>query len=162
MVLLAGCASNDEPPFEINNKQFHEKQDEQGNKLFAYVVSVKAKHRENFNLDRGPNNRPSRGEVKQYIEQEHFGSGDGAQGDVAMHYFRAVYTFARGYLTSFFVSLNRKVAADEAHEDWGLTLDYWQRQSSLSVEYIQNRLDPKPYDAANDTYTANGYVVAVV
>lgn len=72
MVLLAGCASNDEPPFEINNKQFHEKQDEQGNKLFAYVVSVKAKHRENFNLDRGPNNRPSRGEVKQYIEQEHF------------------------------------------------------------------------------------------
>ncbi|MEM5512133.1 hypothetical protein WNY79_04445 [Pseudoalteromonas sp. AS84] len=72
MVLLAGCASNDEPPFEINNKQFHEKQDEQGNKLFAYVVSVKAKHRENFNLDRGPNKRPSRGEVKQYIEQEHF------------------------------------------------------------------------------------------
>jgi hypothetical protein len=72
MVLLAGCASNDEPPFEINNKQFHEKQDDQGNKLFAYVVSVKAKHRENFNLDRGPNKRPSRGEVKQYIEQEHF------------------------------------------------------------------------------------------
>ena len=72
MVLLAGCASNDEPPFEINNKQFHEKQDEQGNKLFAYVVSVKAKHRENFYLDRGPNKRPSRGEVKQYIEQEHF------------------------------------------------------------------------------------------
>ncbi|CAM2915862.1 hypothetical protein PSDI105340_10395 [Pseudoalteromonas distincta] len=72
MVLLAGCASNDGPPFEINNKQFHERQDEQGNKLFAYVVSVKAKNRENFNLDRGPNNRPSRGEVKQYIEQEHF------------------------------------------------------------------------------------------
>ena len=72
MVLLAGCASNDEPPFEINNKQFHEKQDEQGNKLFAYVVSVKAKHRENFNLDRGPNKSPSRGEVKQYIEKEHF------------------------------------------------------------------------------------------
>ena len=72
LVLLAGCASNDEPPFEINNKQFHEKQDDQGNKLFAYVVSVKAKHRENFNLDRGPNKRPSRGEVKQYIEQEHF------------------------------------------------------------------------------------------
>ncbi|MBH0026042.1 hypothetical protein I6F53_03500 [Pseudoalteromonas sp. SWN29] len=72
MVLLAGCASNDSPPFEINNKQFHERQDEQGNKLFAYVVSVKAKNRENFNLDRGPNNRPSRGEVKQYIEQEHF------------------------------------------------------------------------------------------
>jgi len=72
MVLLAGCSSIDEPPFEINNKQFHEKQDEQGNKLFAYVVSVKAKNRENFNLDRGPNNRPSRGEVKQYIEQEHF------------------------------------------------------------------------------------------
>ena len=72
MVLLAGCASNDEPPFEINNKQFHEKQDEQGNKLFAYVVSVKAKHRENFNLDRGSNKSPSRGEVKQYIEKEHF------------------------------------------------------------------------------------------
>ncbi|WP_166420421.1 hypothetical protein [Pseudoalteromonas sp. Z1A8] len=72
MVLLAGCASNDGPPFEINNKQFHERQDEQGNKLFAYVVSVKAKNRENFNLDRGPNNKPSRGEVKQYIEQEHF------------------------------------------------------------------------------------------
>ncbi|GAA81375.1 hypothetical protein P20495_3906 [Pseudoalteromonas sp. BSi20495] len=25
MVLLAGCASSDGPPFEINNKQFHEK-----------------------------------------------------------------------------------------------------------------------------------------
>ncbi|WP_457934367.1 hypothetical protein LOS73_01615 [Pseudoalteromonas sp. SCSIO 43210] len=72
MVLLAGCASSDGPPFEINNKQFHEKKDAQGNKIFAYIVSVKAKHRENFNLDRGPNNRPSRGEVKQYIEQEHF------------------------------------------------------------------------------------------
>ena len=72
MVLLAGCASNDEPPFEINNKQFHEKQDDQGNKVFAYVVSVKAKHRENFNLDRGSNKRPSRGEVKQNIEKEHF------------------------------------------------------------------------------------------
>ena len=76
MVLLAGCASNDEPPFEINNKQFHEKQDEQGNKLFAYVVSVKAKHRSNINLDdgggRGGKNRPSRSDVKRYIEQEHF------------------------------------------------------------------------------------------
>lgn len=72
MVLLAGCASKDGPPFEINNKQFHERQDEQGNKFFAYVVSVKAKNRRNFNLDRGSNNRPSRSEVKQYIEQEHF------------------------------------------------------------------------------------------
>lgn len=72
MVLLAGCVSSDEPSFEINNKQFHEKQDDQGNKLFAYVVSVKAKHRDNFELDRGPNNRPSRSEIKKYIEQEHF------------------------------------------------------------------------------------------
>ena len=72
VVLLSGCASNEEPPFEINNKQFFEKQDEQGNNVFAYVVSVKAKHRENFNLDRGRNNRPSRSEVKEYIEQEHF------------------------------------------------------------------------------------------
>ena len=72
MLLLGGCASVSEPSFEINNKQFHEKQDEQGNKLFAYVVSVKAKNRENLNLDRGAKNRPSRGDVKQYIEQEHF------------------------------------------------------------------------------------------
>ncbi|MBE0358470.1 MULTISPECIES: hypothetical protein [Pseudoalteromonas] len=72
MVLLAGCVSSNEPSFEINNKQFHEKQDDQGNKLFAYVVSVKAKHRDNFELDRGPNNRPSRSEIKKYIEQEHF------------------------------------------------------------------------------------------
>ncbi|TMO06464.1 hypothetical protein [Pseudoalteromonas sp. S558] len=72
MVLLAGCVSSDEPSFEINNKQFHEKQDDQGNKLFAYVVSVRAKHRDNFELDRGPNNRPSRSEIKKYIEQEHF------------------------------------------------------------------------------------------
>ena len=35
MALLAGCASSNEPPFEINNKQFYEKQDAQGNKLFA-------------------------------------------------------------------------------------------------------------------------------
>jgi hypothetical protein len=73
IVLLAGCASNsDEPPYDINNKQFYAKQDEQGNKLFSYVVSVKAKHRENFILDRGPNNKPTRAEVKRYIEQEHF------------------------------------------------------------------------------------------
>ena len=36
------------------------------------MVSVKAKHRDNFELDRGANNRPSRSEIKKYIEQEHF------------------------------------------------------------------------------------------
>lgn len=74
-LLLAGCASNEEPPFEINNKQFYENLDEQGNKIFAYVVSVKAKHRSNINLNgegRGGKNRPSRSDVKRYIEQEHF------------------------------------------------------------------------------------------
>lgn len=52
LVLLCGCASqSDEPPFEINNKQLHTKLDEQGNKIFAYVVSVKANSRANLNLD---------------------------------------------------------------------------------------------------------------
>ena len=48
-LLLAGCASNEAPPYEINNKQFYENVDEQGNKIFAYVVSVKAEHRSNIN-----------------------------------------------------------------------------------------------------------------
>ena len=72
MVLLSGCASKSEPSYEIYTKQFHEKKDRQGNKLFAYVVSVKAKNRENLNLDTSLNKRPSRAEVKDFIEQEHF------------------------------------------------------------------------------------------
>ncbi|PCC13871.1 hypothetical protein [Pseudoalteromonas sp. JB197] len=69
MVLLVGCAnSSDEQPYEINNKQFHEKQDEQGNKLFAYVVSVKAKSRQNINLDK----KFTRSDFERFAAQEHF------------------------------------------------------------------------------------------
>lgn len=73
-LLLAGCASNEAPPYEINNKQFYENVDEQGNKIFAYVVSVKAEHRSNINLNNGGRGekRPSRSDVKRYIEQEYF------------------------------------------------------------------------------------------
>lgn len=69
LVLLCGCASqNDEPPFEINNKQLHTKLDEQGKKIFAYVVSVKANSRKSLNLDRPL----TRSEFKNFAEQEYF------------------------------------------------------------------------------------------
>lgn len=69
IVLLSACSSsNDEPPYEINTKQFHQKLDEQGNKIFAYVVSVKANSRKSLNL-----NRPlTRSEFKSFAEQEYF------------------------------------------------------------------------------------------
>ncbi len=69
VVLLAGCASQQEaPPFEINNKQFYEKNDEQGNKIFAYVVSVKAQGRRPINLDKPM----TRKQFKDFAEQEVF------------------------------------------------------------------------------------------
>ncbi len=69
VVLLAGCASQQEaPPFEINNKQFYEKNDEQGNKIFAYVVSVKAQGRRPINLDKPMTRR----QFKDFAEQEVF------------------------------------------------------------------------------------------
>ncbi|HEA15543.1 hypothetical protein LCGC14_1895770 [marine sediment metagenome] len=69
LVLLCGCASQtDEPPFEINNKQLHTKLDDQGNKIFAYVVSVKANSRKSLNLDRPL----TRSEFKNFAEQEYF------------------------------------------------------------------------------------------
>jgi len=71
MILLTGCALNDAPPFEINKKQFHEKQDEQGNKIFAYVVSVKVQPYKKLNLER-ENGRPSRRDVQAFIEQDRF------------------------------------------------------------------------------------------
>jgi tricorn protease-like protein len=72
LVLLSGCATNDEPPFEIKNKQFHENIDEQGNKVFAYVVSVKTKMREKLPTGNDRGNGPSRSDVKRYTEQEYF------------------------------------------------------------------------------------------
>ena len=69
MIFLFGCASSvDEPPYEINNKQFYDTLDEQGNKLFAYVVSVKAKSREQINI----NKKLTRSDVQRFAEQEHF------------------------------------------------------------------------------------------
>ncbi|MGS0534431.1 hypothetical protein [Pseudoalteromonas sp. SaAl2] len=68
LVLLFGCASQDEPPFEINNKQLYKKLDEQGNKIFAYVVSVKANSRKSRNSDRPLTRR----EFKSFAEEEYF------------------------------------------------------------------------------------------
>ena len=69
MIFLFGCASSvDEPPYEINNKQFYDTLDGQGNKLFAYVVSVKAKSREQINI----NKKLTRSDVQRFAEQEHF------------------------------------------------------------------------------------------
>ncbi len=69
LALLAGCASQEEaPPFEINNKQFYEKNDDQGNKIFAYVVSVKAQGRRSINLDKPM----TRSQFKDFAEQEVF------------------------------------------------------------------------------------------
>ncbi|WP_417671285.1 hypothetical protein [Pseudoalteromonas tetraodonis] len=69
MIFLSGCASSvDEPPYEINNKQFYDTLDGQGNKLFAYVVSVKAKSREQINI----NKKLTRSDVQRFAEQEHF------------------------------------------------------------------------------------------
>ena len=69
LALLAGCASQEEaPPFEINNKQFYEKNDDQGNKIFAYVVSVKAQGRRPIDLDKPM----TRSQFKDFAEQEVF------------------------------------------------------------------------------------------
>ena len=69
MIFLFGCASSvDEPPYEINNKQFYDTLDGLGNKLFAYVVSVKAKSREQINI----NKKLTRSDVQRFAEQEHF------------------------------------------------------------------------------------------
>lgn len=69
MVFLFGCTSSiNEPPYEINKKQFYDALDEQGNKLFAYVVSVKAKTREQINL----NKKLTRSDIERFAEQEHF------------------------------------------------------------------------------------------
>ena len=69
MIFLFGCASSvDEPTYEINNQQFYDTVDDQGNKLFAYVVSVKAKSREQINI----NKKLTRSDVKRFAEQEHF------------------------------------------------------------------------------------------
>lgn len=68
LILLVGCASQDEPPFEINNKQLYKKLDAQGNKIFAYVVSVKANSRQSRNSDRPLTRR----EFKDFAEQEYF------------------------------------------------------------------------------------------
>lgn len=69
VALLAGCASQEEaPPFEINNKQFYEKNDDQGNKIFAYVVSVKAQGRRPINLDKPM----THSQFKDFAEQEVF------------------------------------------------------------------------------------------
>lgn len=68
-VLLVGCASSsDDKPYEINKKQFYETRDEQGNKLFAYVVSVKAKSRQYIDVDK----KLTRSDFKRFAEQEHF------------------------------------------------------------------------------------------
>ena len=69
VILLTACASQDDaPPFEINNKQFYGKNDEQGSKIFAYVVSVKAQGRKPLNLDKPLTRR----QFKDLAEQEYF------------------------------------------------------------------------------------------
>ncbi|MBQ4832731.1 hypothetical protein J8L70_05705 [Pseudoalteromonas sp. MMG010] len=78
-VLLAGCATQDEPPYNISDKQFHEKLDEQGNKIFAYVVSVQAAERRSLasskdtgERGRGKERKPSRNEIRREYEKEYF------------------------------------------------------------------------------------------
>ncbi|WP_404342961.1 hypothetical protein [Pseudoalteromonas mariniglutinosa] len=69
LALLAGCSSlTEDPPFDINNKQFHQKQDQQGNKIFAYVVSVKARSRTPLNLEQPM----TRQQFKSFAQQEYF------------------------------------------------------------------------------------------
>jgi len=69
LLFLFGCASQQEDaPFEINSKQLYKKLDGQGNKIFAYVVSVKASSRKSRNSDRPL----TRSEFKRFAEQEYF------------------------------------------------------------------------------------------
>jgi hypothetical protein len=69
VLFLFGCVSpQQDMPFEINNKQLYKKLDEQGNKIFAYVVSVKANSRKSRNVDRPL----TRSEFKKFAEQEYF------------------------------------------------------------------------------------------
>lgn len=96
------------------------------------------------------------------IEQEHYGSGDAAQGDIYMHYVRAVHCFTRAQLGPLFSTLNRKDAADQAHEDWAYNQDHWFTLSAHSISYIQKRLAPTVHDASTDTLQSNGFTVAVL
>lgn len=96
------------------------------------------------------------------IDQEHFGSDEGAEGDIYLHYVRAVHTFARANLAPLFVTLNRQEPADKAHEEWGLTMDYWLRESARSIAYIKQRLAPMTHNPATDTLQTDGYTVAVL
>ncbi|MFY8274020.1 hypothetical protein AAEU32_07840 [Pseudoalteromonas sp. SSDWG2] len=66
--LVACSSSPDEKPYEVVSQQFYEKTNEQGQKLFAYVMAVKANKRTNLNMDKPV----SRSQLKSYLEQEHF------------------------------------------------------------------------------------------
>ncbi|WP_105213389.1 hypothetical protein [Pseudoalteromonas sp. T1lg22] len=67
--LLLGCSSApDERQYEIHSQDFYAKLDDQGRKIFAYVMTVKASKRAALDL-----NKPiSRKQMKTYIEREHF------------------------------------------------------------------------------------------
>ena len=68
-VTLIACSSSvDEPAYEVVSKQFYDKTSEQGDKLFAYVMSVKANKRKALRTDKPI----SRRQLKSYLEQEHF------------------------------------------------------------------------------------------
>lgn len=66
--VLAGCASSDEPPYEIQSQQFYDKVDDSNRKIFAYVMSVVPTRKNVFNIDKPM----SRREMKRFAEQTSF------------------------------------------------------------------------------------------
>ncbi len=69
MLLMTGCqGSPDGPPYEILSNKLHTRLDEQGIKLFAYVVSVKASGGGTFK----PGETMSRSEARRMLREERF------------------------------------------------------------------------------------------
>jgi len=99
-------------------------------------------------------------EVFAEIEQLDFDEDN--TGDVKHHYTRAVFSLARSQLIPLFITTNRKDAADNAHDQWADSIDFWQDRSANSVEYILKRLSIAENKTENkgEIFKKDGYVVA--
>tara|TARA_B100000700_G_scaffold49981_1_gene52996 strand:- start:9472 stop:9864 length:393 start_codon:yes stop_codon:yes gene_type:complete len=66
---LTACSSSyGEPEYEVQSQQFYGKTTEQGQKIFAYVITVKASRREMLD----PDEPITRREFERYAEKEYF------------------------------------------------------------------------------------------
>ena len=98
------------------------------------------------------------------ITQKVFEAGaSNERDDITHHYQRAVFSEARAQLITLFVTTNRKDSADNAHDQWADTMEYWQCRREQSVYYIIKRLAPEPPPRdVNDTFYDRGNMAAVI